>query len=402
MPEAIQEPGSKPKLLILSFSPIIRDPRVLRQIRMFSGAYEIISCGYGAAPDGVARHIEIPRSMEPWRPSFKSLAFLLAMRLHDRLYFGSERVQYVLKALAPTPVDIVLANDAIAAPLAMSLNPRSGVHVDLHEYAPRQGENSLQWRLLVGPFMHWATKHHVTRANSTSTVAEGIAAEYARVYGLVKPDVVPNATSYRDDLSPTPVQTPLRIIHTGVAGRARRIEEMIDAVAQANELEPGRATLDLVLVPGDQKYIDELTEQASAVPADAVKVLPPVPFQQIVPMLHQYDVGLFICPPSTFNLLHALPNKLFEFIQARLAVIIGPSPEMERVVRQHSLGRVSEDFTAATTARLIAGLTAEEVLVMKQASHHAARELSAENLSEPWAQAIDRLASREKDSAGSN
>ncbi len=369
---------------------------------MFSGAYEVISCGYGVAPEGVTRHIEIPRSLESWRPSFKSVALLLAARRHDRLYFGSKRVQYVLEALIDTPVDIVLANDAIAAPLAMSLNPRSGVHVDLHEYAPRQGENSFRWRLLIGPLMHWATKHYVTRADSTSTVAEGIATEYSRVYGFKKPDVVPNATSYRDDLSPTPVQTPLRIIHTGAAGRGRRIEEMIDAVAQANELEPGRATLDLVLVAGDQKYIDELTEQASAVPANAVKVLPPVPFQQIVPMLHRYDVGLFICPPSTFNLLHALPNKLFEFIQARLAVIIGPSPEMERVVRQHSLGRVSEDFTAATTARLIAGLTAEEVLVMKQASHHAARELSAENLSEPWAQAIDRLASREKDSAGSN
>ena len=48
---------------------------------------------------------------------------------------------------------------------------------------------------------------------------------------------------------------------------------------------------------------------------------------------NQYDVGVFLLPASFPNQVHVLPNKLFDYIQARLAVAIGPSHEMAEVVR---------------------------------------------------------------------
>ncbi|TDK23545.1 glycosyltransferase family 1 protein [Arthrobacter crusticola] len=382
---------SRPRILVLSFSPIIRDPRVLRQISLLKPSADIISCGYGEAPDGVVEHIRIPAALKPWRSDHKKVAALLAARFHERLYFDSDRVKFVRDRIPVGSIDVVMANDVIAVPLALALRPTRGVHADLHEYAPRQGEDQLQWRLLVGPLMKWACRKYVTRANSVSTVAKGIAEEYARVYGIAEPAVVPNASAYDPRFEPTQVASPLRIVHAGAAGRGRRIEIMMDAVAKANEVRPGAATFDVVLVPGDQSYIDELTRKAKGIPGNAVKVIPPVAFDQIVPLLHGYDIGFYLCPPNNFNMRHALPNKLFEFVQARLAVVIGPSPEMQRIVTEHQFGLVTDGFDAASAADLLLKLTPEEVAEMKNASHTAAKTLSAEAVTQPWLDAVQRL-----------
>lgn len=383
---------SRPRVLVLSFSPIIRDPRVLRQIGIFREFADVISCGYGNAPDGVIEHIQIPVLFKTWRTSYKKVAALLATRQHKRLYFRAERVRFVQDRVPQGSIDVVVANDALAVPLALSLRPRRGVHADLHEYAPRQGENNLKWRLLVAPLMDWACREYVTKADSVSTVGKRIAEEYASVYGIAEPAVVPNASGYDDRFAPTPVQSPLRLVHTGAAGRGRKIEVMIDAVQRVNQLRPGTATMDLVLVPGEQRYIDELTVRAASVPGGAVRMKPPVPFEQIVPMLQDYDVGVFVCPPSTFNLKHTLPNKFFEFIQARLAIVIGPSPEMTKLIHEYGVGCVAAGFDAEATARVLLSLTDERVAELKENAHRAASRLSSEQLTRPWIHAVRKLA----------
>ena len=97
----------------------------------------------------------------------------------------------------------------------------------------------------------------------------------------------------------------------------------------------------------------------------------------IVPFLNRYDVGLCIYKPTSFNLLHSLPNKFFEFIQARLAVFSGPSPEMARLIRHHDLGVVAEDFSLAALQRALNGLNRKGIDHFKSQSHQAARELSS-------------------------
>lgn len=383
--------ASRPQVLVLSFSPIDRDPRVLRQVRLFGEFADVISCGYGEAPEGVVKHIQVPSDFKSWRVSYKKVAALLAARLHHRLYFRSERVKFVLRNIVPGSIDVVVANDVIAVPLGLALRPRMGLHADLHEYAPKQGEDDRRWRTLVGPLMHWACRKYVTKADSVSTVAKGIAEEYAAVYGISEPAVVPNAPAFDSRFGPTPVDSPLRLVHTGAAGRVRKIENMIDAVRRANEIRPGTATLDLVLVPGEQQYIDELSDKAATVPDGAVRMQPAVPFNEIVPMLHKYDIGFYLCPPSNFNMEHALPNKLFEFIQARLAIVIGPSPEMARVTEEYKLGRVAEGFDAESAARVLVDLTAEDVAEMKRNADAAAFDLSAERVTGPWVEAVKNL-----------
>ena len=100
--------------------------------------------------------------------------------------------------------------------------------------------------------------------------------------------------------------------------------------------------------------------------------------QEIIPVTNQYDIGLFLAPPTTFNLQYTLPNKLFEFIQARLVVAIGPSIEMSKGVKKFNCGVVSKDFDPRSMANELNRLTTEKIMEFKQRSHEAASELNAD------------------------
>ena len=137
-----------------------------------------------------------------------------------------------------------------------------------------------------------------------------------------------------------------------------------------------RFTLDLMLMPLDSQYFERLRREADQRPS--VRIRAPVPFERLIPETAAYDIGVYILEPSSFNLRHALPNKLFEFIQARLAVAVGPSPEMRAIVDQYGCGVVGQDFEPRSLAVKLNALSGESIAELKSRSHHAAFILSAE------------------------
>ena len=94
--------------------------------------------------------------------------------------------------------------------------------------------------------------------------------------------------------------------------------------------------------------------------------------------ISQFDIGIFILEPYIFNYQFALPNKFFEFIQARLAIAIGPSPEMSRIVINNELGVISPDFSSESMAKSLEGITKEDLQRYKLNAHSAAMIYCAE------------------------
>lgn len=371
---------SRPSLLILSFSDIRGDARVLKQVREFTPDYDVTTCGYGEAPDGVVEHLRIPSDAPSWR--FDRVA--LVLRRFERAYRGNRAVVEAERLLAGRVFDVVLANDLDTVPLAIGLHPRGGVHADLHEYTPRQRYEDLRWRVFFAPLMAWLVRTYVRRADSVTTVGEGVAAEYERVFG-VRAGVATNAAPYVES-APTPVGEPIRLVHSGAGLRNRNITLMLDAVDRVTR----PVTLDLYLTENDPGLIAELRDRQS----ERVRLHAPVPYAELIRTLSGYDVGVFVLPPINFNYRWALPNKLFDFVQARLGIIVGPSPEMARVVERHGLGAVAGGFSADDLAREIEALTPERVAGWKAASDRAAVELSSETQVRVWRDAIDALAVR--------
>jgi hypothetical protein len=200
--------------------------------------------------------------------------------------------------------------------------------------------------------------------------------------------VLLNAPSYQD-LRPAPVETGrIRMVHHGGAIPSRRIELMIEMMDYLDE----RFDLDLMLVPTDARYLERLRSIAMQRPR--VHFAPTVPMRELPAHLNHYDIGLFLLPPTNFNYQLALPNKFFEFVQARLAVAIGPSPEMARLVRQYDCGVVSGDFNPRSLAEQLNALDRTRIESYKQRSHAAAKVLCFEMNSAVLMEMIERLTGR--------
>lgn len=381
MGRAVADP--RPSLLVLSFSPLRSDARVLRQIALFAPRYAVTTLGYGEAPDGVVEHLRLPDDVVSWHKDRR----LLMSRRYEAAYRTSPVVRAAADLLAGRRArfDVVLADDIDTVPLALDLAPRGGVHADLHEYHPRQNEELRRWRLFVAPYYRWLVRTYGTRADSVTTVGEGIAREYRLRFGL-RAGVVVNAPHFVD-LEPAPVHEPLRLVHSGNAQRHR-----LDVILAAMDLVTVPMTLDLYLMPNDPAYLAELKARYAA--SDRVRIHPPVAPDELPATLNAHDVGVYVLPPVSFNHLWALPNKIFDFVQGRLALVVGPSPEMAALVRRHGLGVVTDDFSAESLAQALERLTAEDVRDFKAAAHAAAQELSAEQQVRGWQRAVDALAAR--------
>lgn len=366
------------RLAIISFSELRSDARILKQIGLFAGDWQVTSVGYGEAPDGVSDHVRIPDEAIAWRYPRP----LVLARMYRRAYAGNPAVAAARELLRGRTFDVVFADDIDTAGLALGLAPVKGVHLDLHEFAPLQHSEMLRFRLFVAPFLRWQLRTFGTRVTSTTTVGGEIARRYGREFGFT-PGVVTNAAPFAE-LAPVQVGDPIRLVHAGAALANRRLEVLLDAV----DLAAG-VTLDLYLTPNDASVMASIRERAAGHPR--IRLLDAVPYRDLIATLNGYDVGVHILAPTNYNNLYALPNKLFDYVQARLGVIVGPSPEMAAIVEQHGLGAVSPDFTAGALAQILQGMTREEVARWKAASHASAHDLSSERQVETWRQAVEAI-----------
>ncbi|RAX56384.1 hypothetical protein CCZ01_09675 [Helicobacter monodelphidis] len=178
----------------------------------------------------------------------------------------------------------------------------------------------------------------------------------------------------------------IRIVHHGMVSPDRHIHTMIETMDYVDE----RFSLDLMLVPTyHQDYYKVLQKMADS--RSNVRILNPVAFEEIIPFTTQYDIGFFLVPPTTYNLQMCLPNKFFEFIQARLAIAIGPSKEMARYVQQYDLGIIAKDFTKEAMAESLNKLTKDDIKHYKENANKTAQILNAEQEGEKLLEMVNLL-----------
>lgn len=366
-----------PRILVISFSNIESDARVLREISVVAKHGHVTSLGYGSKPAYVDEHIQVP----DWAKSLPQTplgVFCLALHLHNQAELAAPGNRYALRALSDRTFDAIVANDARALPLAFAIarHNQAPVWADLHEWAPGERTHIASWRILVKPLMEHVCRKYLPQTAAATTVGTEIAKLYETHYG-VRPRLLMNAAPYAD-LQPTPVPDgTIRLVHSGGAVFGRNIEAMIEATIQAGP----RFTLDLYLVPaGDGgAYLAKLREVAGGNPR--IRFHDPVKPFELPATLNAYDVGVFWIPPTHTNARLTLPNKLFDFVQARLAVAIGPTVEMVNVVNEYGLGVVSDDFSVPSIVAALQSLTPQAITNYKQAAAAAADPLSFESQS---------------------
>ncbi|MGD9595229.1 glycosyltransferase [Wolinella succinogenes] len=355
------------KILILHFHSHKTQPRAYREYEALWGLYELEGMGYER---GDFEEVEFVTLKKPkWGLAKRLLQrFWLLLRQYERVYWNLPQVKQAIPVLHERSFDLIIAHDAEAIPVALRYGKGAKVVANMHEYAPREFEHDFWWRFYFAPYKRYLCKRYLPKTRAVLAIGEGIAHEYQKNFG-VNPKIWSNAAKYFEIKPALASGSTIRLIHHGLANPDRQIELMIEMMDHVD----GRFRLDLMLVfvNSNKAYYQKLEKMARE--RQNVRLIPPVAPEEIVPFTNAYDIGLFLCPPTTFNLEFCLPNKFFEFIQARLAIAIGPSPEMARIVQKENLGIISQDFTPLSMARALNQLTHEEILAYKQNADRAAK-----------------------------
>ncbi|MBM7504160.1 glycosyltransferase family 1 protein [Agromyces aurantiacus] len=316
---------------------------------------------------------------------------LLRLRAYELLYRTDPVVRAARRALRGVRPDRILANDIESLPIALDLAPGRSVHGDLHEYYPGLHDDNPRWVRLRKPYLEWLVRRYAPRAASLTTVGAEVAEAY-RSFGL-HVGVVTNSPAFVP-MEPSPVATPIRIIHPGASLRSRRLEQMMQAVAESS----ADVSLTMYLAGNDPAYVRELRTLAASL-GNRVRVEDAVPHDDLLPLINAHDVGIHVLPPTVTNNALALPNKFFDYVQARVGVIVGPTPAMASLVREHGFGAVAAGFEKDDIRAVVDTLTPNTVAAWKQAASGAARALSAETQLPVWAEAVDALVGAGADQA---
>lgn len=260
-------------------------------------------------------------------------------------------------------------------PLAVKLAQYKNVKLifNAHEYYPLEFDDDVNWMKTTHLSYMQIAKNNLKHVDICFCVGQIIAEKYKKEFNL-NSIVITNAKRFYN-LKPSLLKQgeKIKIIHHGIALRARKIELMIDMMRFLDE----NYSLDLILVPGEEAYIEELKNKCGNMPA--INFRNPVKTDEISNFINSYDIGAYILSDTNFNNTNALPNKFFEFIQARLAIAIAPSPEMKALVKNYDLGVVAEDFTPQALAKKIKELSADKIMYYKNQANRYAKELSVEH-----------------------
>ena len=368
------------KILILSFSDLSIDNRSLKQIKLLKDMFEVTAIGKKASS---FEHKFIQYKKQPLVVEIFRLLLLLKKDYYN--YYWNKSNLHLLDKLANQRFDIIIAHDERTLPLAQKIAQGAKVILDAHEYYPDVFTGSVL-NFFYKKYLQNLYNSFIKKPDAMLTVANSISKKYYQNFNL-KSEVILNLPYYRE-LHPTNVGLDkIKLVHHGISSPTRKIEVMIKMMDYLGS----SYQLDLMLVSSRSSilYMKKLERMANK--RENVKIINPVPYDKIVPTLNKYDIGLFLLPPTNFSLENALPNKFFEFIQARLAIAIGPSPEMAEIVKKYDIGIVSDNFAPKNLAMKIKSLNREQIFSYKLKSNQIAKNFTYESEGTKLINIINRL-----------
>lgn len=355
------------EVAVLSFSRIARDRRVLRQCALLEqiGAPPLV-IGYGDPSETINHDFERWPAPQP-TATYRAWTLLRQMPAYlgtwaARAGFWAEpRHRWAFARLKESGARMVIANDWPALIVAARWKAETGgfVHYDTHEYATLEFDERFIWRLIYKRFVSHLERATIGDANVVSTVGPRLADALQQHYNLpVRPLVIRNIPNRIDLPQEAPVSWPLRLLYHGQVLPDRGLEALLDSIPLWRV--PHSLT---IRGDGDPSYIERLRRRVDDIaPGAAVVFEPAVQPDEVMPIAATTaDVGVHFTPLGTTQRHFSLPNKLFEYIGAGLAVAVSPGADLRQIVESHGVGVASADASPQAIAALINGLDVTQV-----------------------------------------
>jgi glycosyltransferase involved in cell wall biosynthesis len=348
-----------------------KQPRVRKQVSFFKeNGFDITIISNDKGYDDI-KHYQMKR------PNiiinFIRMLFFLKTKNYEK-YFWNKDNRDLLKTLSDLTFDLVIVHGIRNILLGLKISKNAKLLLDAHEYYPENFSDNWFWRFVVRDYYIYLCRNYLNKVDYMTTVAPGIVDLYRKNFNVEKIELITNSAEYVD-LRPTLVEeNSIKIIHHGDCSSSRKLELMIEAAKYFNK----NINLYLMLVVSRvySHYYKKLKKKAKGL--NNVHFLEPVQSDSIVAEINKFDIGVVFVPPTNKNLYFGLGNKFFEFIQARLMVITGPSIEMMNYIDKYQLGKYTQTFNPVELAELINSLSVEEITDFKFRNHQLAKNLSYE------------------------
>ncbi len=361
------------RILVLCAANPATNPRPSRLINFLKKNHSITAMGINAS---IISGVEvISYSAYKKRNIFQEiwLYFNVFLKRWDRLIFTKNRRE-ISAFLKKREFDFIVCHDLVLLPIVLGDKKGARVLFDAREFYPKQNTTSLRWRILFERFNDYLCKTYLHQVDKITSVSSGIKKLYAQFYGI-NSEVLYSLSEYSEITPSVMDKNRIKMIYHGSANTARAIEKTIYII----DYLPDEYSLDLMLVfdcsPAYERFLRNLVKKRAAI-GKKIRIIPPVPFSDLVSFSANYDIGIYALADSTLNLKYAMPNKFFEYIQSRLALAIFPHAEMEAFLRKYQNGVVAMDKTSKSIAQAILSIDRQRLMQMKIKSHIASKVLN--------------------------
>lgn len=275
------------------------------------------------------------------------------------------------EALRQHGASLVIANDWQTLPIAAeTAAANGGVYVyDSHELAVEQFAHDPSWKRFTQPMIRAVERRYAPGAAVTTAVSASIADHLTRQYGLSPPASVLRNTPIYQPVEYRQSGDSLRVLYHGAVAPGRGLEEAIDSLAM------WKPHLSLhIRGPADTAYLEALEARAATLNLeDRVHFLPPVPFDDLINAASAFDIGLMALPDLSLHKRYALPNKVFEYLMAGLALAVSDLPEMAHIVKETGAGFTFRGTAPDAIAGALNNITPDMVNQKRRAALDAAK-----------------------------
>lgn len=292
----------------------------------------------------------LPES-RPVERTYQTRRMKLLFRKGPLFYFEYNlRLLFCLLRLKP---DVFVANDldTLLANYLASRIRRKPLVYDSHEYFTEVPE--LVNRPRVKAIWEKIEKAIVPRVDAAYTVCESIAEVYRSKYGVdfkVVRNLPVRTSSMNTDQMTSNHQISNKkakvILYQGALNLGRGLEDTIKAMQFIDEAELWLSG-DGDLTQNLKKLVEELKLELK------VNFLGRLPFQELIEVTCKADLGISLEEDLGLNYRFALPNKLFDYVQAGVPVLVSDLPEMRRIVEQYQIGMIAETHQRKELAALM-------------------------------------------------
>lgn len=320
-----------------SESRIMREARALAKIGLFSHIHLL-----GVRSDNLPDREEISASITLHRLGPAKDRFTSApARIVWLICWMSAVFWFCLRE----PLACLNAHSLPVLPLAVLIKTvkRCGLVYDAHELETETGySQGLRKRLaqsIERLLIHWCDRHIF--------VGQAIAEWYQERYGLLNPAVVYNVPDVQCPIE-VDAQGGLRgrlgihsqqsiALYQGLLGQGRGIETLLKAAQNVPEV----AFVFLGFGPLEARVCQASKAQSN------IHFHPRVPHEELLQLTASADFGLSLIEPVSLSYELCMPNKLFEYMQSGVPVLVSPTTEQKQLIERFGAGLVAASGSVA-------------------------------------------------------